>query len=54
MEKRGGTYTSQTKKRDAEEIASLARKIMDQTDDPQIEEWARKIRRAADGLAREL
>ncbi|WP_159448805.1 hypothetical protein [Demequina sp. NBRC 110053] len=50
MEKRNGVWTSQTREDDARDIASLARRIAESTDDPQVKEWAEKIRR----LARDL
>ncbi|WP_027497468.1 hypothetical protein [Rhodococcus sp. JG-3] len=50
MELRNGTWTSQTKARDVDDIASLARRIVAKSDDQQIKNMAQRIIR----LARDL
>lgn len=50
MEPRNGAWTSQTKARDADDIASLARRIVTITNDQEIKNMAQKIVR----LARDL
>lgn len=51
MELRNGTWTSQTKARDADDIARLARRIVTKSDDPEIKNMAQKIVRLARDLA---
>jgi hypothetical protein len=54
MEERNGVWTSQTRKDDAGDIKSLARRISERTDDEQIAEWAERIRRLARDLEQDL
>ena len=54
MDMRNGTWTSQTKARDAQDIQSWARKIIEMTTDPEIERLARKIKSTAGNLERDL
>ena len=43
MELRSGTWTSQTKARDVDDIESLARRIVTKSDDQEIKNMAQKI-----------
>ena len=54
MELRNGTWTSQTKANDAQDIQKWARRIIQKTTDPEIERLAKRIKSAADDLEREL
>lgn len=54
MEMRNGVWSSKTKASDADDIQRWARKILQTTTDPEIERLAKKIKRAAEDLEREL
>ncbi|MFG2447535.1 hypothetical protein ACGFQG_32115 [Nocardia fluminea] len=54
MEKRNGVWSSQSKASDADDIQRWARKILNATTDPEIERLAKKIKRAAEDLERDL
>lgn len=54
MEKRNGTWTSQTRSRDAGDIKRLAFEIEKLSDDPQIREKAQRIIRKARDLENDL
>jgi hypothetical protein len=54
MELRNGVYTSQTRKRDAEDIEQLAKKLLSETDPEAICRGLEKIKRIARDLAKHV
>ena len=54
MELRHGAYTSQTRKRDAEDIERLAKRLLTEPDIETIRKGLARIKRLARDLARDL
>lgn len=54
MELRNGVHTSQTRKRDAEDIEDLARRLLKETELEVIRKGLETIRRIARDLAQDL